>query len=206
MLLMLEILQTWRYFKNYHRDPPLLRYAVGFLMLNSIECMIGNFTYVYMVGAICFRCQLCRLTFLFLAVLRHILGYVVSLSCRCHRFSSCCIAFFPLIHLASLLCLGDSAAVALQYWPTPNFIVSGAVTALTVQTFLVWRFFALFVPSSIKDALVINFIRNRSKSWIGVVILWGFSVTSVRAAKHTTTLTSENYTLSSAGLWHWQSC
>lgn len=57
MLLMLEILQTWRYYKNYHKDPLILRWTVGLLMLNSLESMFGNFTYVYMVGNDVYRAQ-----------------------------------------------------------------------------------------------------------------------------------------------------
>ena len=71
--MMLEILQTWRYYANYPKDPAFLKYLVGFLLLNSIECMFGNFVYVYMVSWSFLTVGECVNI---VSVLRHVLGSV----------------------------------------------------------------------------------------------------------------------------------
>ena len=46
---MLQFVQTYKYYRYYPKDPPILRIAVAFLVLLNIDCIIGNYANVYMV-------------------------------------------------------------------------------------------------------------------------------------------------------------
>ena len=72
MLLAIQFLHVYKYYRNYPRDPILLRIAVGLTLLLNIDCIIGNYANVYLV-CFCRSLQYHSMSNSF-AVLRNALG------------------------------------------------------------------------------------------------------------------------------------